>query len=93
MLRNRRVQQFDLGELARQFDEQRDGWHNEKRWSIMHAALDAHLDGDDDNALGGDLAYGYGMLGKEFAPQQALVVASLNDLRFGNQSQSFTPVT
>jgi hypothetical protein len=33
------------------------------RWQAMHALLDTHLGGSDDEAIGGELAYRYGMTG------------------------------
>lgn len=59
VLRDNRVETFDFAKLASAFE--RSGVT--RNWSDMNALLDAHLGGSDGAALGGDLAYRYGMSG------------------------------
>lgn len=59
VLRDDRVETFDFAKIASTF--QRSGVA--RNWSVMNALLDAHLGGGDDAALGGDLAYRYGVAG------------------------------
>ena len=62
-LYNARVQTFDLNVLAADFDAARAGNATLTRWSVMDRLLESHLAGSDGGALGGDLAYQYGMYG------------------------------
>jgi len=62
-LRNDRVELFDFRQLVDAFDDARSGRRNMDSWKLMNELLDAHLGGSDDAALGGDLAYRYGMTG------------------------------
>jgi hypothetical protein len=62
-LRNQRVQTFDFRELVDQFDLARASNPSLNQWSMMSSLLDAHLAASDTEALGGDLAYYYGVNG------------------------------
>jgi Ca2+-binding RTX toxin-like protein len=62
-LLNKRVQQFDLKQLASFYDEAAAADPTVDRWAAMNKLLDAHLASSDDAALGGDLARYYGNLG------------------------------
>lgn len=62
-LYNARVQTFDLDALAADFDAARAGNATLTRWSVMDRLLESHLAGSDNGALGGDLAYQYGVYG------------------------------
>ena len=70
------------------------GWSCDRvtSFAIMNAALEAHLGGSDEEALGGDVAYRYGMLGRAADPERGTLLATLKDPRFGEQAQGFTPV-
>jgi hypothetical protein len=43
-----------------------------RRWAMMNALLELHLAGSDDAALGGDLAYQFGMQAKSLRPLATL---------------------
>jgi Ca2+-binding RTX toxin-like protein len=62
-LRNDNVELFDFRQLVDAFDDARSSRKNMDSWKLMNELLDAHLCGSDDAALGGDLAYRYGMTG------------------------------
>jgi VCBS repeat-containing protein len=62
-LLNDRVEGFDFARLVDAFDDARARHRNMDSWKLMNELLDAHLGGSDDAALGGDLAYRYGMTG------------------------------
>ena len=55
---NRQVARFDFQALVSRFDQS-----TSASWSMMHALLDTHLAGSDSEALGGNLAFDYGMTG------------------------------
>jgi hypothetical protein len=57
------VQQFDLGQLVQEYEQARAGDPTLDRWALMNRLLDARLAASDTEALGGDLAYQYGMSG------------------------------
>jgi hypothetical protein len=62
-LHDNNVELFDFRQLVAAFDEAQAAKKNKDGWALMNELLDAHLGGSDDAALGGDLAYRYGMTG------------------------------
>jgi Ca2+-binding RTX toxin-like protein len=62
-LRDDRIEQFDFTALVAQFDAALAADAMVQRWQAMHALLDAHLGGSNEDAIGGALAYRYGMTG------------------------------
>jgi hypothetical protein len=60
-LHNQRVQSFDFLGLAHQFDQARTANPGLTSWQMSNALAQFHLAGSDDAAIGGDLAYHYGM--------------------------------
>ena len=61
-LRDNKVEHFDFRKIVQKFDQTRAASQgNAVRWAMMNALLDAHLAGSDGEALGGDLAYRYGL--------------------------------
>jgi hypothetical protein len=56
------VETYDFRALVAAFDAARAA-RNMKSWKVMNELLDAHLASSDDLAIGGDLAYQYGMTG------------------------------
>jgi len=61
-LRDQRIERFDFKALVAAFDAVR-GEQVAAQWSAMDTLLAAHLGGSDTEALGGDLAYRYGLAG------------------------------
>jgi hypothetical protein len=62
-LRNDKVETFDFRQLVQAYDDARACQRNLQNWKLMNELLDAHLGGSDRAALGGDVAYRYGMTG------------------------------
>jgi Ca2+-binding RTX toxin-like protein len=58
-----KVERFDFMKLVQSFDAARAANANLARWQMMDKLLTAHLAGSDTEALGGDLAYQYGLNG------------------------------
>ena len=62
-LRDNKIETFSFSVLVNSFDQARVANPRLNRWNLMNGALNAHLGGSNDAALGGDLAYQYGMAG------------------------------
>jgi VCBS repeat-containing protein len=58
-----KVEMFDFRAIVRAYDAAREADCDLDRWRMMNELLDTHLAGSDDAALGGDLAYQYGLRG------------------------------
>ena len=58
-----KIETFSFSALVNSFDQARVANPRLNRWNLMNGALNAHLGGSNDAALGGDLAYQYGMAG------------------------------
>src|SRR6266568_2646344 len=62
-LLNKKVQTFDFTQLVNAFDAARAADPGLTSWALTNALTQYHLSGSDDAALGGDLAYQYGLNG------------------------------
>lgn len=63
-IRNQQVEVFDFSKLVQKFDAARAaGAVNANGWTVMNSLLDAHLQGSNTAALGGDLSYQYATAG------------------------------
>jgi hypothetical protein len=90
-LYNTKVQTFNLTSLVDRFDAARTADANVDRWSVMHALLNARLASSDSEALGGDLAYQYGLQGGIGGIGLAAAQDVTNDTGFGTQMQALHP--
>ncbi|CAG9166434.1 hypothetical protein LMG32289_01013 [Cupriavidus pampae] len=79
------VQQFDFAGLVRRFDSEQAESPAVTSWSLSNALLDFHLSSSDGAALGGDLAYQYGMTGQLSA--DGVANAILASGQFGRENQ------
>ncbi len=62
--RNKQVEAFDFAKLVQKFDAARAlNSANANGWAVMNSLLDAHLQGSNTAALGGDLNYQYATTG------------------------------
>ncbi len=89
-LLNQRIETFDFKQLAGAFDAERAADPTINRWSAMHRLLDVQLAGSDTAALGGELAYDYGMNGTLTGMALGGVQDTLKDPAFAKQAQSIT---
>jgi len=62
-LKDDRLERFDLSALVARFDQQSRGRTVVNPWSITSSLTQFHLGGSDTDAVGGDLAYRYGLNG------------------------------
>ena len=85
------VEVFDFRALVSAFDEARAAQRNMKSWALMNELLDAHLASSDDLALGGDLAYQYGMNGTLAGTGWTGARDAVASPRFGAEMQALQP--
>jgi Ca2+-binding RTX toxin-like protein len=91
-LRDDRVEVFDFGQLVDAFDDARSSKKNMDSWKLMNELLDAHLYGSDDAALGGDLAYRYGMTGALAGMSWDAAQGTVAAAGFGAEKQALQPL-
>lgn len=87
-LRDQRIETFDFGRLVAEFDQARAADPLLTRWNLMNGLLDAHVSGSDTAALGGELAYQYGMRGDLSRLDLAALQAVLAAPQFGKEAQT-----
>ena len=85
------IEVFDFRALVSAFDEARAAKRNMKSWALMNELLDAHLASSDDLALGGDLAYQYGMNGTLAGMGWSGARDTVAAPRFGAEMQALQP--
>ena len=90
-LRDNAVERFDFQGLVAAFDSARAADSMITRWQAMRALLDTHLGGSDDEALGGEPAYRYGMTGTLAGQSVASAQAALASPDFGSTPQAIVP--
>lgn len=91
-LRDNMVERFDFQSIVRQFDQARIANPSVNHWAAMDALLDAHLGGSDTEALGGDLAYRYGLSGSLAGIGTSAAQDILAGLQFGAAPQGLRPL-
>ena len=84
-LLNKKVSNFDFLGLASAFDSA----GAPANWALTHALLAEHLSGSDTEALGGDLAYRYGLTGSLANVGFDPAVSILSNASFGTAAQAF----
>ena len=83
------IQTFDLSSVIAQYDLAQAGADSGSQWEAMSALLDSHLESSDAEALGGSLAYQYGLGNKLFEDENLVVsINQLVDEQFGKDKQS-----
>jgi Ca2+-binding RTX toxin-like protein len=86
-----KVARFDFGEIVAAFDAARAA-NNVTRWQAMNSLLDAHVAGSDSAAIGGDLAYRYGLGGGLSGVAASAVQQIIGDSGFGTSAQDLNPL-
>jgi Ca2+-binding RTX toxin-like protein len=86
-----KVEQFDFDALVRTFDAAQVSTPALTRWSVSGGLLAAHLDGSDDEALGGNLAYRYAEAGNFAGVTMAGAQPVLSNRQFGETVQAIRP--
>lgn len=90
-LYNRRVQTFDFRGMVQAFDEARAGSPGLTSWHLTNALLEFHLWGSDHAALGGDLAYWYGLNGALAGMSLQAAQEVIGSAGFGSEAQNLRP--
>jgi hypothetical protein len=86
-----KVQSFDFSALVAAFDAARAANSTLTRWQMMDKLLAAHLGGSDTEALGGDLAYRYGVAGSLAGIGFDNAAAILSASQFAANGQALQP--
>ncbi|HYS87701.1 MAG TPA: calcium-binding protein, partial [Bradyrhizobium sp.] len=92
-LLNKKVETFDFQGLVGAFDAARAADPGITSWALTNALAQYHLSGSDDAALGGDLAYQYGLNGSLAGIGLTHAQDALNDPQFGAQAQALHPLS
>ncbi|TAL21754.1 MAG: calcium-binding protein, partial [Nitrospirae bacterium] len=90
-LLNKKVQEFDFTALVNAFDAARTANSTLKSWNLMDSLLNAHLAASDTMALGGDLAYQYGLNGSLTGMSLGAAQEVMSGAQFGSQTQALRP--
>ncbi|WP_094160434.1 calcium-binding protein [Thiomonas delicata] len=90
-LRNKKVEQFDFAGLAAQFDQARAADATLTTWALASALTSYHLGSSDTAALGGDLAYHYGVRGGLAGMNAQAAEEVVGNVQFGTASQTLRP--
>jgi hypothetical protein len=85
------VQTFDFLGLVSAYDEARAASPGLTSWAVTNALLQFHLSSSDDAAIGGDLAYWYGMNGGLGGIGVAAAQEVIGAAGFGSEAQSLRP--
>jgi VCBS repeat-containing protein len=85
---NKKVQTFDFAKVVGAFEAA----GQVDNWALTNALLDAHLTGSDSEALGGDLAYQYGVNGSLSGIGVSATQDVLNAPQFGTGAQTLRPI-
>jgi trimeric autotransporter adhesin len=88
-----RIETFDFRQLVQAFDEATAGARHTRSWSLMNELLDAHVSGSDSEALGGDLAYRYGLDGALSGMPMDVARNTVSDAAFGSSAQPVRPLS
>jgi len=87
-LRDHKVESFDFPGLAAAFDDARAAEPSLTSWALADALTRFHLAGSDDSALGGDLAYRYGLTGSLAGIGLAVAQETIGSPQFGITPQT-----
>jgi VCBS repeat-containing protein len=91
-LLDKKIHTFDFRAIVDAFDESRGRRSWSREWDVMDALLDAHLGASDNEALGGDIAYRYGLNGSLAGIGVTAVQDVLNAPQFGSAAQTLRPI-
>jgi hypothetical protein len=92
-LRDQKIEQFNFAGLVTRFDQQLAANPGLTSWAVMGALLEFQTGGSDTAALGGDLAYQYGLNGSLTGVGYGTAQNALNDANFGAAPQTLNTTT
>jgi VCBS repeat-containing protein len=91
-LRDHRIESFDLSGVIARFDQQTRGRSYVSGWAVSSSLTAFHLGGSDSEAIGGELAYRYGLTGSLAGLSAAGASALVESAGFGSTAQSLASV-
>jgi hypothetical protein len=83
-----KIETFDFRGLVTAFDTARSKHRGLSRWTLTNAMADFQLTGSDSAALGGDLAYQYGVNGTLAGIAVSAVQGTVGSSQFGKEAQT-----
>ncbi|WP_157994655.1 hypothetical protein, partial [Peristeroidobacter agariperforans] len=92
-LKDQKVEQFDFLGLVNQFDLARAANPSLTSWALTTALLDFHTGGSDTAAIGGDLAYQYGLNRNLTNIGVVPATTTMSDAQFGIAPQTLQPTS
>jgi hypothetical protein len=92
-LKDQKVEQFNFLGLVDRFDQARAANPALTSWALAGALLDFHTGGSDSAALGGDLAYQYGLNRNLTGIGVVPATTTMNDAQFGVAPQTLQPTS
>jgi len=87
-LLNKKIEEFDFAEIVDEFDAACAADPGLSSWALSNALTQYHLGGSDTAAIGGDLAYQYGLTGDFAAIGSSGAQRVLSDSQFGTSAQT-----
>jgi len=87
-LLDHKIETFDFIGLVNAFDQARAADTTITSWSLSDALLDFHLSGSDTDAIGGDLAYQYGVNSSLAGMGLNAAQGVMNSSQFGQSVQT-----
>lgn len=87
-LLNRKIETFDFAGIVDRYNQA----GSPANWAVMNALLDKHLSGSDLEAIGGDLAYRYGLNGSLAGIGLTAAQNLLASSQFGSAAQALQPL-
>lgn len=91
-LRDNKVETFNFAGMVSQFDQARASNQNLSNWALTNALAQFHLSGSDTAAIGGDLAYQYGLHGNLTGIGLTHAQEVTSDTSFGAAAQTLRPL-
>ena len=87
-LLNKKIEEFDFAGIVDEFDAACAADPGLSSWALSNALTQYHLGGSDTAAIGGDLAYQYGLTGDFAAIGSSGAQRVLSDSQFGSSAQT-----
>ncbi|MFZ5755551.1 MAG: VCBS domain-containing protein [Pseudomonadota bacterium] len=91
-LLDQKVESYDLDGLVARYEQLRAGTPGLNRWALAGALTEFHLGGSDTAAIGGDLAYRYGLNGSLTGLSAGGATSLLGSSSFGSATQDLGTV-
>ena len=90
-LANDKVETFDFKGVVAAFDAANSAHHGVSKWALTNALAQFQLGGSNTAALGGDVAYDYGVNGTLAGVAMSAAQEITNSAQFGRQAQTLKP--